>query len=59
MNGGWFMFSIALLLVSAIAAGVSTGKASTGVAVFAFGFALAILMDELAGGDNTRTSRRK
>lgn len=57
MNTTWFVFSILLLIISAIAAAMSTGKASTGVAVFTFGFALAILMDELAGGDNT--SRRK
>lgn len=59
MSGPWLVFSIALLIVSAVSAGVSTGKVSTGVAVFAFGFALAIMMDELAGGDDARVSRRK
>jgi len=58
VNAGWFFFSIALLLIAAIAAGISTGKISTGVAVFVFGYALAIWTDEIAGGDENRKAKK-
>jgi tellurite resistance protein TehA-like permease len=58
VSPGWFLFSIALLFVAAIAAGISTGKISTGVAVFVFGFALVICADEIAGGDGNRQVKK-
>lgn len=56
MNTFWFNTSVVLLIIAAIAAGISTGKISTGITVCSFGFALAIWADELAGGDRARNA---
>jgi hypothetical protein len=59
VDAGWFLLSIGLIFIAAIAAGISTGKVSTGIAVAVFGFALAIWADEIAGGKDARRAKRK
>ena len=56
MNGGWFIFSVLLVIITGISITIATRKVSLGVAAFAFGFALAIWADEIAGGDKKRNS---